>query len=128
MPPSSNPSPAPSSTTSASCSTARPVSTTPSPPSITPSASTPISPSRITTGGRALAAAGRLEDAIAAFTRHLELEPDYSCAVYDLARALSEHGKHDPVLERFKEYAALEPEDPQGHCSLGVELMLTGCA
>jgi tetratricopeptide (TPR) repeat protein len=76
--------------------------------------------------GRALAAAGRVEEAAASFSRHLELEPEHSCAVYDLARAMSEGGKHEEALEKFREYVVLEPEDPQGHCSLGIELMLTG--
>jgi tetratricopeptide (TPR) repeat protein len=59
--------------------------------------------------GEALAAAGRLPDAAAAFRRAIELRPRYATAHHNLGQALQRQGQIEAALDPLRRAAELEP-------------------
>jgi Flp pilus assembly protein TadD len=65
-------------------------------------------------------AAGRVDDAIVAHRRAIELAPAMAMAWNGLAMALARKGELDAAIEAAQRYAALEPEEPLAHTSLSI--------
>lgn len=76
--------------------------------------------------GMVRSTAGHHREAAAAFTRALELRPDYPEALYSLAGELQCLGRLDlslPFLERWSAQARLNPQD---YVAIGVDYMVLG--
>lgn len=65
-------------------------------------------------------AAGRTDDAIAAYENALDLNGELAMAWNGLAMALAKSGRLEAALSAAKRYAELEPEEPLAHTSLSV--------
>jgi Flp pilus assembly protein TadD len=61
-----------------------------------------------------------MREAVAAFRRCLELDPDYNAAHYRLGLALFHAGELQPALEHFQLSMALTPEYVMAHYHLGI--------
>jgi len=78
---------------------------------LTPLVKTSPTPEVLYLVGRAHAASGDLEDAIAAFRRALGMQPDYPECVFALAHALRADGAADEARSRFREFRRLHRAD-----------------
>lgn len=65
-------------------------------------------------------AAGRAEEAAAAYRKALELNPSLAMAWNGLAMALAKCGDLDGAIEAALCYADLDPEEPLAHTSLSI--------
>lgn len=63
--------------------------------------------------------AGRPEDAVAAITRALELDPNQGPSHYNLGTILHSLGRYDEAISHFKEAIRLDPNDAQAQNNLG---------
>lgn len=71
-------------------------------------------------------AAGRTEDAIAAYRAALAGNAEYAMAWNGLAMALAKQGDLDAALEAAGRYAELDPDEPLAYTSLSMLLQQAG--
>ena len=64
--------------------------------------------------------AGRLNQAIAGYTRAIALRPDFPEACYNLGNAFAALGQLDQAATSYARVIALTPHSPQAHNNLGV--------
>ncbi len=76
--------------------------------------------------GREYAAAGRMDDAIAEFTRAIEANPACRSARANLAAVLYQQGRQAEALALEADSAALFPDDPHFACDFGIMLADAG--
>ncbi len=76
--------------------------------------------------GRALAAAGRRDEARAQLGRAIELYPDYPAAYVALGRLELAEGRHAAAASAFREALQINPFDPTPHAGLAVALRALG--
>jgi Flp pilus assembly protein TadD/Tol biopolymer transport system component len=69
--------------------------------------------------GSALAATGRLKDAVAQYRKAAALAPEYPDAHNNLASALVESGRPDEAVAEFERALALKPDFAEAHAGLG---------
>ncbi len=65
-------------------------------------------------------AAGRADEAVAAYRQALEINAEMAMAWNGLAMALAKVGDLDAALEAAKRYVELEPDEALAHTSLSV--------
>lgn len=70
--------------------------------------------------GMALYGQGKNVEAIEAYRRALELEPDWPDALQALGMAQLQDGQHAPALATLKRVTELAPEDPLAFTSLSM--------
>jgi Flp pilus assembly protein TadD len=63
---------------------------------------------------------GRLEPAIEAYRRCVEVDPALAIAWNGLAMALAQKGEFDAAIEAGRKLVELEPDDPLSHTSLSM--------
>ena len=71
-------------------------------------------------------AAGRTEEAIAAYRAALAVNGELSMAWNGLAMALAKQGDLDAALDAARRYAELDPEEPLAYTSLSMLLQRAG--
>ncbi len=76
--------------------------------------------------GVALAAQGRLEQALAAFEEALTQTPDCSLAWYDKGTTLAQLGRHEPAVAALDEAVRLNPDYPHAWDNRGIALSELG--
>ena len=76
--------------------------------------------------GTALAASGRLEDAIRRYERALQLRPDYAVAHNNLGTALLQLGRPEHALSSFRKAATLDTSLGEAHLNVGLIARATG--
>ena len=76
--------------------------------------------------GAALAAKGRLEDAIAEFREAVQLSPDHGETRYRLATILLESGKYEEAADEFRAALRLMPNSAEAYNNFGVALASQG--
>jgi tetratricopeptide (TPR) repeat protein len=76
--------------------------------------------------GSALAATGRLAEAVAQYRRATALAPDYPEARNNLASALVQSGRPDEAVAEFEKALALKPDFAEAHAGLGGVLAQKG--
>lgn len=74
----------------------------------------------------ALAATGRLKEAVAEYRRAVALSPDYPDAHNNLASALVQTGRGDEAIGEFRKALALKPDFAEAHAGLGGVLAQAG--
>jgi Flp pilus assembly protein TadD len=74
----------------------------------------------------ALAATGRLKEAVAEYRRATALSPDYPDAHNNLASALVQTGRPDEAVGEFRKALALNPDFAEAHSGLGGALAQAG--
>ena len=73
--------------------------------------------------GTELAQAGRLDEAIAALRRAVELEPAHAAAHHNLGSACRDRGERKAALAQYREAARLDPRFVEAHYSIGLMLV-----
>jgi tetratricopeptide (TPR) repeat protein len=63
---------------------------------------------------------GKLDDAIAAYQKALEIDPGYQDALHGLARAQFDNGDADGAIVSAKRLVELDPDDILAHTSLSM--------
>jgi len=76
--------------------------------------------------GNALSAQGKLDDALAAYRRARELEPDFIEACYNMSLIFKSQGRLQEALACSRQALQLQPEYPNAHGTLGDILMEMG--
>jgi protein O-GlcNAc transferase len=76
--------------------------------------------------GRTLKAAGRLEDAISAYRKAIELKPDFAAAQNNLGVALRAAGRIDESKSEFRAAIAVKPDFADAMLNLGTLLVQSG--
>ena len=76
--------------------------------------------------GIARAADGRLDEAVAEFSRALDLDPGSAAAHWHLGAALASQNKGEEALAHLQRSVQLDPGNSQAHHDLGVMLALAG--
>jgi predicted O-linked N-acetylglucosamine transferase (SPINDLY family) len=76
--------------------------------------------------GNVCCALQRIDEALAAYHRALELQPDLADAHRNLASALRDAGRLDEALASYRRAAELEPDNAETQNSLGVTWMKRG--
>jgi tetratricopeptide (TPR) repeat protein len=74
----------------------------------------------------ALAATGRVKEAVAEYRRATALSPDYPDAHNNLASALVQTGRPDEAVGEFRRALALKPDFAEAHSGLGGALAQAG--
>ena len=69
--------------------------------------------------GLALAAQGKLDEAIAEYREAIRLQPDSAEAHYNLGIALAHQGKLDEAVAEYRTAIRLKPDYAEAHCNLG---------
>ena len=69
--------------------------------------------------GKALAVAGRLDEAVVAYRQAIGLKPDYSMAHLNLGCVLGEQGHLDEAIAACRRAIELKPDDGYAHYGLG---------
>ncbi len=111
----------PTTTSATPCSTRRSW-TRPSPATARPSNSTRNTPSPTTTSARVLRDQKKLDEAIAAYRKAIELDPKYANAHINLGNALRNQGKLDEAIACFRKAIELDPKSAIAHNNLGLAL------
>ena len=65
-------------------------------------------------------------DATARFRKAIEIDPDFTLAHFDLARALGEQGKLDDAITHYREALRVRPEFAEAHHHVGRALEENG--
>jgi tetratricopeptide (TPR) repeat protein len=65
-------------------------------------------------------AAGKLDEAIAAYRRAVEADPSFTDALHGLARAYQDAGRVDEAIAVAQRLAQLDPDDVLAHTSLSI--------
>jgi tetratricopeptide (TPR) repeat protein len=76
--------------------------------------------------GTALAAQGRIDEAIGHFQDALAINPDYADAHYNLANQLSELHRMEEAIAHYRSAVQLKPDHPEAQNNLGIALAMTG--
>ncbi|MGD0828239.1 MAG: tetratricopeptide repeat protein [Desulfobaccales bacterium] len=76
--------------------------------------------------GLALAAQGKMDQAMAHYAEALRLKPDYAMAHNNLGVALAGQGKMDQAMAHYAEALRLNPDDAGAHNNLGLALAAQG--
>ena len=76
--------------------------------------------------GEALRYLGRLDEAVAHFTKATELDPSAAEGHMNLGNALKQQGYLDHAIERYRRALELKPDYAEAHLNLGVALMEQG--
>jgi tetratricopeptide (TPR) repeat protein len=76
--------------------------------------------------GQALAGQGRIDEAIAQYSKAMRLKPDDPQAHLNLGAALAAQGRIDEAIAKYSEALRLEPDFPMAHMNLGVALARQG--
>jgi tetratricopeptide (TPR) repeat protein len=76
--------------------------------------------------GIARAADGRLDEAVAEFSRALDLEPDSAPTHWHLGAALASQGRREEALGHLERSVQLDPRNSRVHHDLGVMLAFDG--
>jgi tetratricopeptide (TPR) repeat protein len=76
--------------------------------------------------GTLLKAAGRVEEAMEAYERAIELDPGYAMAHYNLANALLSRGENDEAIAHYQAALASEPQHLGAAVNLGNALRAVG--
>lgn len=63
---------------------------------------------------------GKHDEAIAAYRRAIEADPDYSDALHGLARIYQDQNRLDEAIEISQKLASLDPDDVLPHTSLSI--------
>ncbi len=69
---------------------------------------------------------GRIDEAVAAYTRAVRLAPLYFGVYSDLAGVLRDQGRYEEALAVFEKYSSIEPGDPWAHHNVSVSLLDVG--
>jgi tetratricopeptide (TPR) repeat protein len=69
--------------------------------------------------GNALRVQGKMDEAIDAYKKSIEVNPNYAGAHYNLGRALSDQEKPDEAIDAYKKAIELNPNYAEAHCNLG---------
>ena len=69
--------------------------------------------------GAANMAMGALEEAVANYTRALQIKPDYAVAHNNLGVVLKDLGKHDEAIARYTKALEINPDYTDAHGNLG---------
>jgi protein O-mannosyl-transferase len=78
--------------------------------------------------GRALAADGKIPEAVAHYTEALRIRPGYATAHTNLGAALMKQGKLDEAIAHFREGLRLKPDLAEAHMDLAAALASQGKA
>ena len=89
---------------------------------------TPQSPVANCNLGIALAAQGKLAEALGHFDRVLQVEPNNTKALNNIGKVLTTEGKLDQAVQRFYQVLQINPDDVKAHNNLGVALVAQGKA
>ena len=73
----------------------------------------------ITTWAVTLKEQGKLDEAIASYTKALSLKPDYAEAYYNMGNALQEQGKLDEAIEAYTKALELKPDYAEPYYNMG---------
>jgi protein O-mannosyl-transferase len=76
--------------------------------------------------GVALAARGRIQEAMAQYEAALQANPNYAEAHYNLGLALMQSGKINEAMAQYEQALQADPNDAEAHYNLGVALMQSG--
>ncbi|HXE52803.1 MAG TPA: tetratricopeptide repeat-containing glycosyltransferase family protein, partial [Tepidisphaeraceae bacterium] len=76
--------------------------------------------------GMVLAAAGRFDDAIAAFNQAIVLQPKLPEAHNNLGNALREQGRFEQAMSAYNKALSLRPNFPDARWNLGLLLLMQG--
>jgi predicted O-linked N-acetylglucosamine transferase (SPINDLY family) len=76
--------------------------------------------------GNSLAAAGKLDQAVAAYTRAVELRPGFLDAHFKLGNALANSAKPDEAAKSFRRVLQIDPNHVDALNNLGNTLLATG--
>jgi tetratricopeptide (TPR) repeat protein len=63
---------------------------------------------------------GKHDEAIAAYRRAIEADPDYSDALHGLARIYQDQNRLDEAIEISQKLVSLDPDDVLPHTSLSI--------
>jgi tetratricopeptide (TPR) repeat protein len=76
--------------------------------------------------GVVLKALGRLEEAVHAYQKALQLKPDYADARYNMGNSLGLLGRHGDALECYNQALPLKPDDPYIYYNIAVAMQYLG--
>ena len=76
--------------------------------------------------GHALWKSGRVDEAIAACRRAIELRPDYAASWVNLGNALLDAGRCKDAIAAQRQALILAPDEPAAHFNLGIALLTSG--
>ena len=76
--------------------------------------------------GRAKGEQGKLDEAIAHYSRAIEINPEFSEAFISLGLALTAQGKFDAAIIRYRRAIEIEPNDATAHYKPWIKLCHTG--
>ena len=76
--------------------------------------------------GDALSDAGKLPEALQAYTKAIETEPDYSDAYYSRALAYDDLGDVENAMKDYQKTIALNPNDACAHNNLAIDQQTIG--
>src|SRR5262249_19975330 len=65
---------------------------------------------------------GKLDDAVAAYRKQLEIKPDDEKAWYNLGIVLAKQGKLDDAVAAFRKHLEIKPDDASAWYNLGIVL------
>jgi tetratricopeptide (TPR) repeat protein len=72
--------------------------------------------------GLALAAQGRIDEAITQYSKALRIKPDFAEAHLNLGNALAAQGRIDEAMAQYSEALRIKPDFPGAHINLGAAL------
>ena len=76
--------------------------------------------------GEALQNLGKLEEAIEAYNKALDIKPDYAEAYYNMGIALKDQGKLEEAIEAYNKALAIKPDYAEACSNMGIVLKEQG--